>query len=282
MMKNQAIFKKYLILFSFVPLILSIGIVPGLSFADYSEAPDDQIDDGFLPHEVECDLGQELVIRNNGKAACVFDDTAEEWSAEGIGVIDPLLQCKSGNVYLQNPGTGAIICQGQGSFQKFVDQGWVVLDGAPPKKETKNDQCKGGEIHIQSPTLGTILCKTPSDAQQFIDGGWEALDELPTFTQTGRAQCGASMVAMSGDITGSVICVRSQSVDLYKNHDYTLVEDEPKAGDPVMYELTGCRGGTFHLQNPQSGIIMCAKQSIIPKYLARGWVSLDELPFNVS
>jgi len=276
MSQNLSLFKKYLILFSFIPLILSIGIVPGLSFADYSEKPYDQIDDGFLPHEITCQIEKTLIIRNNGKAACVDEDTAVEWAEDEMGITEPLLQCKSGNVHLKNPGTGAIICQGQSSFQKFVDQGWVALDGPPPAKETKNDQCKGGEIHIQSPTLGTILCKSPSDAQKFIDGGWEALDALPTFTQTGLAQCGTSQVAMSGDITGSVICVRSQSVDLYKSHDYTLVEDEPKAGDPVMYELTGCRGGTFHLQNPDSGIIMCVKQSIVPKYLNRGWVALDE------
>jgi len=273
---KQSKFKNFSSFF-LIPLILSIGIVPG--FADYSDSPDDQIEEGYLPHEVSCDLDRKQIIRNNGKAACVKESTAAEWEEDGMGVTDSLLQCKSGNVHLQNPGTGAIICQGQGSFQKFVDQGWVALDGPPAAKETKNDQCKGGEIHIQSPTLGTILCKSPTGAQKFIDGGWEALDELPTFTQTGLAQCGASQVAMSGDITGSILCVRSQSVDLYKSHDYTLVEDEPKAGDPLMYEMTGCRGGTFHLQNPDSGIIICAKQSIVPKYLDRGWVALDELPF---
>ena len=281
-MQNQnSLFKKYLILFSFVPLILSIGIVPGLSFADYSDSPDAQIDDGFLPHEVACALDMKQIIRHNGKAACVFEHTAKEWSDKGIAVRDSLLQCTSDNIHLQNPGTDAIICRGPGEAQKFVDRGWVALDAPPPKKETKNDQCKGGEIHVQSPTLGTILCKTPTDAQKFIDAGWEALDELPTFTQTGKAECGPTRVAMSGDITGSVICVRSASVDFYKSHDYTLVEDEPKAGDPVMYEMTQCRGGTFHLQNPDSGIIMCTKQSSVPKYLERGWISLDELPFNV-
>ena len=281
MRKNLSLFKKFLIPFSFIPLILSIGIVPGLSFADSSESPDDQIDDGFLPQEVDCEIDKELIIRNNGKAACVFDDTAAEWSDEGMGVVDPLLQCKSGNVHLQNPGTGAIVCRGQSSFQKFVDQGWIALDGPPAEKESKVDQCSGGEIHIKIPSLGTIICRTPADSQKYIDAGWEALEELPTFTETGRATCGATQVAMSGDITGSIICVRSQSVDLYKTHGYTLVEDEPRAGDPAMYELTGCRGGTFHLQNPDSGIIICAKQSIVPKYLNRGWVSLDESQFNV-
>ncbi len=262
-----------------IPLILSIGIVPGLSYADSSEAPDDQIEDGFLPHEVSCEIGKELIIRNNGKAACVFEETADEWEEDEMGITDPLLQCKSGNVHLQNPGTGAIICQGQSSFQKFVDQGWVALDGPPAEKETKVDQCRAGQIHILIPNLGTIICRTPADAQRYIDAGWEPLEELPTFSESGAAQCGPTRVAMAGDITGTVVCVRSQSVDLYKSHGYTLVVDEPITGDPTMFELTGCRGGTFHLQNPDSGIIMCAKQSIVPRYLDRVWVALDELPF---
>jgi len=200
----------------------------------------------------------------------------------GMGVTDPLLQCQSGFVYLRNPSTGAIICQGELGFQRFVDRGWRALDGPPPKKETKLDQCNGGEIHIQSPILGTILCKFPPDAQKFIDRGWEALDDLPTFTQTGAGQCNATRVAMSGDITGTVSCIRFQSVDFFKSQGFTLIEEEPKTDDPIMYEMTVCRGSnTFHLQNPSSGVIMCAEQSNVPKYLNRGWVALDELPFNV-
>lgn len=279
---RQSNFKRYLILFSIIPLILLIGIVPGLSFADYSEQPYDQIDDGFLPHEITCQIDKILIIRNNGFPACVFEDTAAEWVEDEMGITDPLLQCISGFVYLQYPGTDAIICQRQSNVQKYVYQGWVALDGPPPKKETKLDQCKGGEIHIQVPTLGTILCKFPSAAQKYIDRGWKALDELPTFTQTGAAQCNAAQVAMSGDITGTVDCVKKQNVDLYKSHGFTLIEEEPKTGDSIMYEMTACRGGTFHLQNPSSGVIMCAIPSIVPKYVDRGWVPLDELPFNVS
>jgi len=274
--------KKNLMLFSFVPLILSIGIVPGLSFADYSESPDDQIDDGFLPHEVSCDLDKISIIRNNGKAACVFEDTAAEWVEDEMGVRDPLLQCGSGFVHIQIPRSGAIICISQARAQIFVDRGWTALDAPPPAKETEVDQCRGGQIHIQIPNLGTIICRTPADAQRYIDAGWEPLDEIPTFSETGAAQCNPNQVAMSGDITGTVACVRSQSVDLYKSNGYTLVEVEPTTGDPVMFELTGCRGGSFHLKNPDSGIIMCAKQSIVPRYIDRGWVPLYDLPFNVS
>ena len=276
------VYVKSVIIFALIPLILSIGIVPGLSFADYSESPYDQIDDGFLPHEITCEIGQVLIIRNNGRPACIFDESVEEWLEDGMGVTDPLLQCQSGFVYLRNPGNGAIICQGELGFQRFVDRGWIALDGPPPKKETKLDQCNGGEIHIQSPILGTILCKFPPDAQKFIDRGWEALDDLPTFTQTGAGQCNATRVAMSGDITGTVSCIRFQSVDFFKSQGFTLIEVEPKTDDPIMYAMTVCRGSnTFHLQNPSSGVIMCAEQSNVPKYLNRGWVALDELPFNV-
>jgi len=282
MIMGKTINFKNLMSFSFIPLILLIGIVPGLSFADYSDDPYDQMEDGFLPHEILCKIGKVPIIRNNGLPACVFADTADEWEEDGIGVTDPLVQCRTGFVHLEHPSTGAIICQGQSSFQKFVDQGWMALDGPPAKKDTKLDQCRGGQIHVQSPTLGTILCRTPSDAQQLIDGGWIVLDDLATFTASGLTQCDANHVAMAGDTTGNPTCVRSNFVNLFKSEGFTILEEEPLAGIPTMRELTGCRGSnTFHLKNPASGIIACVEQSMVLRYLDRGWEVLYDLPFNV-
>ena len=80
MRQNLSLFKKSMILFSFIPLILSIGIVPGLSYAaDYTNPPREQRENGFTPNEVQCDIGLHLIIRMNGKAACVTTVKVDEW-----------------------------------------------------------------------------------------------------------------------------------------------------------------------------------------------------------
>ena len=275
MTKNLSLIKKYLILFSMVPMILSIGIVPGLTYAaDYTDSPREQREDGFTPNEVQCDIGKHLIIRMNGKAACVDTVKVDEWKDVKNAIEHPLLECQGNFSYLEHPKTGAVICRGQATVQNFVDRGWTVLD-SPPQFEPEIDQCRSGKLHVEAPT-GAILCKRTDDVQRFVDAGWNVLDEIPEFTDSGAAQCNRDRIAMSGDTTGSVTCVRSQSVDLFKRNGYTLIEEAPRAGDPVMHELTGC---TFHLKNLASGIISCVTQSNVPTYLARGWAPLYDLPF---
>ncbi len=261
-----------------IPLILSIGIVPGLSYAsDYTDTPREQIEDGFTPNEVQCDIGLHLIIRMNGKAACVTTEKVDEWEDVKNAIDHPLLECQGNFVILEHSKTDAIICRGQATVQNFVDRGWTVLD-TTPQVEPVIDQCRSGKLHVEAPT-GVILCKRADEVQRFIDAGWPVLDAIPEFSETGAAQCNSERVAMSGDTTGTIKCVRSQSVDLYKSHGFTLVEVAPKAGDPAMFDLTGCRGGAFHLKNLASGIISCVIQSNVPTYLARGWAPLYDLPF---
>ncbi len=278
MRQNLSLFKKSMILFSFIPLILSIGIVPGLSYAsEYTDTPREQREDGFTPNEVQCDIGLHLIIRMNGKAACVITEKVDEWEDVKNAIEHPLLSCQDNFVFLEHPQTGAIICRGQATVQNFVDRGWTVLD-TTPQVEPEIDQCRSGKLHVEAPT-GAILCKRPSDVQRFIDAGWNVLDATPAFSETGAAQCNRERVAMSGDTTGTIKCVRSQSVDLFKRNGFTLVEVAPKAGDAAMFDLTGCRGGAFHLKNLSSGIISCVIQSNVPTYLDRGWAPLYDLPF---
>ena len=61
------------ILFALIPLILSIGIFPVLSFAEQhmGMSPKQQMEDGVAVDDVQCKENLKLMIRPNAKAACV-------------------------------------------------------------------------------------------------------------------------------------------------------------------------------------------------------------------
>jgi hypothetical protein len=40
----------------------------------------------------------------------------------------------------------------------------------------------------------------------------------------------------------------------------------------------GCKVGEIHLKNPNTGAIICVKQSDVQKYVKEGWVALDKIP----
>ena len=50
-------FLKYIILFSFIPLILSIGMAPAISFGNIFGSPKKQMDDGVAAEDVLCIAG---------------------------------------------------------------------------------------------------------------------------------------------------------------------------------------------------------------------------------
>ncbi|MDH3676940.1 MAG: DUF1254 domain-containing protein, partial [Nitrosopumilus sp.] len=70
-----------------IPLILSIGITPALSFAEI-DSPRKQMQDGIAAEEVVCKSGLALMIRSSGDAACVTPPTAEKLSNAGWGIIE--------------------------------------------------------------------------------------------------------------------------------------------------------------------------------------------------
>ncbi len=39
-----------------------------------------------------------------------------------------------------------------------------------------------------------------------------------------------------------------------------------------------CKPGYIHLKNPNTGAIICEKQSVTPKYVNQGWIALDKVP----
>jgi len=76
------------ILFALIPLILSIGIIPVISFAESIDSPRKQMDAGITAEDVVCKSGFTLMIRISGDAACVTPTTAEKLTNAGWGTIE--------------------------------------------------------------------------------------------------------------------------------------------------------------------------------------------------
>ncbi|MFB5598440.1 MAG: hypothetical protein ACE5RJ_05455 [Nitrosopumilaceae archaeon] len=77
---------KFLVLTA-IPLILSMGLVPILSFADSIQSPRHQMSDGVSAQDVICKGGYTLMIRISGDAACVTPSTASKLNTAGWGEI---------------------------------------------------------------------------------------------------------------------------------------------------------------------------------------------------
>ncbi len=64
-------FLKYMIIFVLIPLVLSIGISPAMSFGNIFGTPNKQMDDGVPNEDVLCRVGFDLVLRPSGGVACI-------------------------------------------------------------------------------------------------------------------------------------------------------------------------------------------------------------------
>jgi len=71
-------FLKYMIIFAFIPLILSIGIIPAISFGEMIDSPRKQMKNGIASEDVVCKSGFTLMLRPSGSAVCVKPSTAEK------------------------------------------------------------------------------------------------------------------------------------------------------------------------------------------------------------
>ncbi len=77
-----------IILFALIPLILSLGIIPVISFAQSIDSPRKQMESGITAEDVVCKSGFTLMIRISGDAACVTPTTAEKLTNAGWGTIE--------------------------------------------------------------------------------------------------------------------------------------------------------------------------------------------------
>jgi hypothetical protein len=215
-----------------IPLIVSIGITPGLSFGFVPDSAHHQLSKGALPHEVVCSQDKTLVVRSNGKPACVKPGTGKNWEASGIGKTNPTADCKSGFATLENPKTGAIICENQSKASKYINLGWKEIDGMPEKKTTTPTVCKGGEVKLMNPKSGEMICENQDQAQKYIDEGWTNTDPM---TDT----ISSSEVKTNAEVPGHMVQIEIVDVTVFAGDEPNVYVATIKltAGDADVTKL---------------------------------------------
>ncbi len=76
-------FLKHMILFAFIPLVLSIGMAPAMSFGNIFGSPKKQMDDGVPTEDVLCRAGFDLMLRPSGAVACVMPTSSDRLTSLG-------------------------------------------------------------------------------------------------------------------------------------------------------------------------------------------------------
>jgi len=71
-------FLKYVLIFTLIPLVLSIGLSPAMSFGNIFGTPNKQMDAGVPNEDVLCRVGFDLVLRPSGSVACVTPTSSEK------------------------------------------------------------------------------------------------------------------------------------------------------------------------------------------------------------
>ena len=93
---------KGMIMFAVVFTIFVISIITP-SYSEYL-SPKKQIESGVLPEDVMCNENRVLVIRDNGRVACVTERTAEKlgWDIIKTTVVKPNFAIKTSTEYVRN------------------------------------------------------------------------------------------------------------------------------------------------------------------------------------
>ncbi len=76
-------FLKYMIIFILIPLVLSIGMAPVMSYGNIFGTPKKQMDTGVPNEDVLCRVGFDLMLRSSGDVACVKPTSSEKLTGMG-------------------------------------------------------------------------------------------------------------------------------------------------------------------------------------------------------
>jgi len=93
-MRAKPKFLKYMIIFAFIPLILSIGLAPVISYGNIFGTPKTQMDSGVPNEDVLCRVGFDLMLRSTGDVACVKPTSSEkltDWGWKTLAEDSPAL-----------------------------------------------------------------------------------------------------------------------------------------------------------------------------------------------
>ena len=80
-------FLKYVLIFTLIPLVLSIGMSPAMSYGNIFGTPNKQMDAGVPNEDVLCRVGFDLVLRPSGGVACVTPTSSEKLTGLGWKIL---------------------------------------------------------------------------------------------------------------------------------------------------------------------------------------------------
>ena len=254
---------NFVILLTLIPLVLSIGITPALSFAQE-------------PPSEDC-KGGEVRLKNpsTGVIICENQDQAQKYIAQGWTALDALpsswtkttqATCKDGMIHLKNPSDGSSHCAKPGDAKNLVDMGWiashspakqhssgvaphdvvcrggltlVIRDTGHPNCLKQNTyekliehgmnvkitgtECKGGMIHLKNPTTGAIVCEKQSLAKNLVGAGWVATDEIPGMETTAPAKCTGGKAQLKNPNSGEIFCANQDQAQTYIDQGWVLM-----------------------------------------------------------
>ncbi len=80
-------FQKYVLIFTLIPLVMSIGMSPAMSFGNIFGTPNKQMDNGVPNEDVLCRVGFDLILRPSSGVACVTPTSSEKLTGLGWEIL---------------------------------------------------------------------------------------------------------------------------------------------------------------------------------------------------
>jgi len=80
-------FQKYILIFTLIPLVMSIGMSPAMSHGNIFGTPNKQMDNGVPNEDVLCRVGFDLILRPSGGVACVTPTSSEKLTGLGWEIL---------------------------------------------------------------------------------------------------------------------------------------------------------------------------------------------------
>ena len=86
-MGTEPKFQKYVLIFTLIPLVMSIGMSPAMSHGNIFGTPNKQMGNGVPNEDVLCRVGFDLILRPSGGVACVTPTSSEKLTGLGWEIL---------------------------------------------------------------------------------------------------------------------------------------------------------------------------------------------------
>lgn len=263
-------------------LLIGISVITmGLTF--------DYFDEAFAAkgdrRDMQCATDKVVVHRfAHNDYLCIDQGTASRWVSLDMAEIvrgseiTSREQCKSGMIYMESPWHDNTICVKRSSVPKLLSQGWVSPNYEPETTIVSgkmiDEPCRGGQVVFQNTNTGAISCASQDQAFKYEGPNFERISAEPDY-DVETPMCNDRYVLMINEENDEEFCIRVDKIRNAQNQGLVEVgESRINSGAGS----TDCKGGMVKMRNPNNDVIICEKQSDVPKRTALGWQAIDFTP----